>query len=370
MTKELSIFDVVGVEDVLTEEEKAVLNAEEDKKAKAKTTAAKPKPKPKPIEEFKVTAEWTIHFPTEAFRVSDFVDEDDIPEDGVTLEIVRQGIERHFPKFSAARTKWDMDKDEKRLFPDAFAGSKGAIGEEGGRFTPSFFINVDDAAASKKFYRYVISKDKSVFALFDAPYGRMLSRIGQAEDEFVFEVMDRYNVTFRDMPELTNTFEWKFKKIPGSIYAQIVAFFRSYVMENQQYEVALRVYYDIEKAEYVVACPKQRVTAVAIKFEHTNEYRSMRYIPVLEVHSHNVMRAFFSETDNKNEQSFNTSFGVFGVFGRLNKDEIETVFRAKMGEHEVPFKAEDIFDLSHGMEHVSYPADWKQNVTVVEGLYL
>lgn len=108
MTKELSIFDVVGVEDVLTEEEKAVLSAEDDKKAKAKANTAKPKPKPKPIEEFKVTAEWTIHFPTEAFRVSDFVDEDDIPEDGVTLEVVRQGIERHFPKFSAARTKWDM----------------------------------------------------------------------------------------------------------------------------------------------------------------------------------------------------------------------------------------------------------------------
>lgn len=34
MTKELSIFDVVEVEDVLTEEEKAVLNAEEEKKPK------------------------------------------------------------------------------------------------------------------------------------------------------------------------------------------------------------------------------------------------------------------------------------------------------------------------------------------------
>lgn len=364
MTKELSIFDVVGVEDVLTEEEKAVLNAEEDKKAKANTV----KPKTKPIEEFKVTAEWMIHFPTEAFRVSDFIDE--VPKEGITLEEVRQGIERHFPKFSAARTKWDFDKDEKRLYPDAFAGSKGAIGEEGGRFTPSFFINIDDAAASQKFYRYVISKNKSVFALFDAPYGRMIVRIGQAEDDFVFEVMDRYNVTFRELPELRNSFEWKFSKIPGSIYSQIVSFFRSYVLENHQYEVALRIYYDTETASYVVACPKQRVTAVNIHFEHTNEYHPMRYLPVLEVHSHNVMRAFFSETDNKNEQSFNTLFGVFGVFGRLNKDEIETVFRAKMGEHEVPFKAEDIFDLSHGMKPVSYPAEWKQNVTLVEGLYL
>jgi len=95
MTKELSIFDVVGVEDVLTEEEKALLNAKEDKKAKANTVTLKPKPNP--IEEFKVTAEWMIHFPTDALQVSDFVDE--IPEDGVTLKEVRQGIERLLVRF-------------------------------------------------------------------------------------------------------------------------------------------------------------------------------------------------------------------------------------------------------------------------------
>jgi len=32
----------------------------------------------------------------------------------------------------------------------------------------------------------------------------------------------------------------------------------------------------------------------------------------MEVHSHNVMRAFFSEIDDSDEQAFNTTFGVFG----------------------------------------------------------
>ncbi|WP_066297502.1 hypothetical protein [Bacillus sp. FJAT-29937] len=116
MEESLSIFDL-GVKDV---EKKEVTVP-----SKAVSKTASPKPAPKPKEEVKVTDEWTIHFATESFNVSDFVDE--IPEEGVTLEVLRAEMEKVYFQFTATRTKWDIDKDNKRLFPDATGAAKGAI---------------------------------------------------------------------------------------------------------------------------------------------------------------------------------------------------------------------------------------------------
>ncbi|MGG3805784.1 hypothetical protein [Metabacillus fastidiosus] len=89
MTKELSIFDM-GVEDDLKKEEKEVTNT---KKASNSSTN-KPKTQPKPKEETKVTGEWTIHFATETFEVRDFVEEEDIPAEGISLETLRAEMEK------------------------------------------------------------------------------------------------------------------------------------------------------------------------------------------------------------------------------------------------------------------------------------
>lgn len=118
--KELTLFDV-GLPEV---EEKKGKEKKTTPKTSAKPsgTAKVSAPKPEPKKEVKVTGEWSIHFATETYTVADFVEE--IPEEGVTLEEVRVGMERHFAQFSAARTKWDIDEENNRLFPDAFAGSK------------------------------------------------------------------------------------------------------------------------------------------------------------------------------------------------------------------------------------------------------
>ncbi|MBN8202636.1 hypothetical protein LG291_25700 (plasmid) [Cytobacillus firmus] len=99
MTNELSIFDL-GVEPV---EEKKV---EEKKNTSASKGAATAKTPVQPKEEIKVTAEWSIHFATEHFVVSDFVEE--IPEEGITLEELRVELEKNYFQFTATRTKWDV----------------------------------------------------------------------------------------------------------------------------------------------------------------------------------------------------------------------------------------------------------------------
>lgn len=117
MSQELTIFDL-GVEPV---EEKKEEKKTKKKDTKKETKSSKAKVEPKP--ELKVNDEWTIHFATETFQVSDFIEE--IPEEGVTLEEIRVEMEKHYNQFTAARTKWDVDEENKRLFPDAFSGSKG-----------------------------------------------------------------------------------------------------------------------------------------------------------------------------------------------------------------------------------------------------
>lgn len=113
MTGELTIFDM-GVPEVKVVKEEKVTT---------KKNVSKPAPMPK--EELKVTDEWTIHFATESFNMTDFVDE--IPEEGITLETLRIEMEKVFFQFTASRTKWDIDKENKRLFPDATGAAKGAF---------------------------------------------------------------------------------------------------------------------------------------------------------------------------------------------------------------------------------------------------
>ncbi|MBM7607266.1 hypothetical protein JOD29_000503 [Lysinibacillus composti] len=367
--EELSIFDI-GIEDVITEEEKKKEEAQKNSIAARAKAAATPKEKKK-VEPIYVQGDWTIHFATESFRVEDFVDE--IPEQGVTLEEVREGIERHFPQFSAARTKWDVDKDNKRLFPDAFAGSKGAVSKEG-RFTPSFFISAEEAFESNKIYRYILSGDGNVLSVHQSGYGTMIAPTIKVSDKMVEKALDDLGFpSLEACPVTPASFEWILPKIPNKFLRQIVGFFRSFITEEHEYEVAVKIYFDMEKEKYVLDVPEQIVTPVYISMINTPEYtgqNASRYLPVMEVHSHNVMRAFFSDTDDADEQGNSTTFGVYGVLGRLNLKEYEMVFRAKMRDDEIRIQPEQLFELDVERDDYSYPKHWKTKVTTKEGFYL
>lgn len=365
MTEEMTLWDM-GVEDTTISEEEKKKEAQAQAKANAKTYTPTPKQKEEPI---LVNAEWTIHFASEVFTVSDFVTE--IPEEGISLEELRENIERHFPNFSAARTKWDIDKDKKLLFPDAFAGSKGSVATKEGRFTPSFFVTAEQAFESNKVYRYILSGDGNVLAVHQSAIGTLITPTTNVDSDMLSAALSELGYSkLSECPITPASFEWALPKMPNKILRQIVGFFRSYVKEDSEYEVALKVFWDTQKKKFVVDCPKQVVTAVRIELEYNNEFtgqNAMRYIPVLEVHSHNVMRAFFSAIDDSDEQAFNTSFGVFGVFGRLNRQNYETVFRAKMRNTTFNLPLEQLFEVEVDIKDYSFPKHWKSNVTTKGG---
>jgi Zn-dependent metalloprotease len=123
MAQELTIFDV-GVKGVeVKKEEKSPAKNKSTKGAGTKEKVAAKKVEKKP--EVKVNEEWTIHFATERFQVTDFVEE--ISEEGITLEELRAEMEKTFNQFTASRTKWDIDEENKRLYPDSYSGSKGGL---------------------------------------------------------------------------------------------------------------------------------------------------------------------------------------------------------------------------------------------------
>lgn len=352
----VSIFDV-GVKDTEPKKEKTV--KETGSKVVKPEQVAKPKEKK---EEIKINNEWTVHFATEHFNATDFVEE--ISEEGITLEELRKGIERVFPKFSAARTKFDVDKENKRIFPDAFAGSKGA-----GAFTPSFFLSRETAIKSNSHIKYLLGKENSVFRVITSAIGTFITKI----DDETLSDNERSNMPYykeSKLEKVEESFTLKLPKIPYDYLQKIVSFFMSFINKGENYEVACKIFWDTENGEYIIDVPKQTVTKVTVQFEYSGEFtgrNSLRYIPVLEIHSHNVMRAFFSKTDDLDEQEY----CLYGVVGRLNREEIQFAFRVKCGDYHLHVGIGQVFELEHAHMHlpIDFPTEWLEKVTTKKGLY-
>ena len=90
---------------------------------------------------------------------------------------------------------------------------------------------------------------------------------------------------------------------------------------------------------YRLVVPEQEGTAT-----------SLEYTPpagvVAEFHSHGTSRAFFSATDNKDEQGFR----IYGVVGRLNKYRPELSLRVGVYGHFAPADWSQVFDgPPHGL---------------------
>lgn len=338
----LSLFDLgmPEVEEKKKEDKKAKAPKSSSPKAKAASSSTTPKPPVKPKPEVKVTGEWSIHFATDSFTVSDFVT--DIPEEGVTLEEVRVEMEKNFAQFSAARTKWDVVEDKKQLFPDASAGSKGGHSLIRG----PLLVSLEEAEQHTGNVSFVPGQDGKLYEVRKSIFGQM---IAPAQSISHFD-------------QISPGFSFSLPKIPSDMLGQILSFFQAFTLKGK-FEVMVKVYWDKETSEYVIACPKQTVTGIHIDYGPVEAYtgkNNLRYVPVLDIHSHNVMRAFFSEVDNIDEQQF----GLYGVVGRLNQNTPEILMRAKSGKSEILVPASMIFDMNLSDVKKGYPAEWDNQVIV------
>ena len=152
-----------------------------------------------------------------------------------------------------------------------------------------------------------------------------------------------------DTPYLDKTgeeetgFELSLPKMPIGMLYSIAEFFRD-IMKTIKSEVMVQVWWDLEKEEYFLYVPVQKVLGASIDFDGSQELQSdMNKSRVMDIHSHVKMGAFFSGTDSSDE----ISTRMFGVIGQL-ADEVNgsfsSVWRAGVAGVFTPLTIAQIWD--------------------------
>jgi PRTRC genetic system protein A len=119
-------------------------------------------------------------------------------------------------------------------------------------------------------------------------------------------------------------------RIPAALWGDLVRAARVRAMAGQ--EVPLVVAWE-PATGYRVLRPPQVVGADRVLYRPTPG-------SVLELHSHHRMAAYFSRTDDADEQGL----GLYAVVGRLDADRPEVVLRAGCYGHFLPLPWESVFD--------------------------
>lgn len=111
---------------------------------------------------------------------------------------------------------------------------------------------------------------------------------------------------------ITNVdFSLKIPKIPYSLLRVIIDDFKSHPTEERIFQVR----WDVLAKEYVIVKPTEfRSSKCAIEYVFENIPSQLK--PILEIHSHNTMQAYFSKTDDNDE----LLHGFYGVVGTVDAE--------------------------------------------------
>ncbi len=130
----------------------------------------------------------------------------------------------------------------------------------------------------------------------------------------------------RGLDEATEKVELHHGKIPGELLAAAMLWFR----ETPDRERYFAIGWNGKK--YSVNVPEQTGRATSL------EYQPLEGM-TLEFHSHGRMPAFFSKTDDRDEQGFR----VYGVMGKLDQKVPTIALRVGIYGHFQEIRREDVF---------------------------
>jgi PRTRC genetic system protein A len=132
---------------------------------------------------------------------------------------------------------------------------------------------------------------------------------------------------------------------------------------DEQNEVMVQIYWDSVEKRYLIYCPYQRVNKVHIEAEFNVELeRSSRFIQVMQLHSHNIMKAFFSCTDNANE----LAYLLYGVVGRLDQEIPEIQIRVGYNGSYLSLPLLYVFESPDLTNIRPFPKEWLEKVQVMK----
>ena len=106
------------------------------------------------------------------------------------------------------------------------------------------------------------------------------------------------------------------KPIPGTLFSQIIAFFKAVYAEYKSEAIVL-LFYSEEKKTYKLVPPHQKVTAAGVDYNRAITMEG--YTMIGDVHSHANFSAFHSGTDDADEKSFD---GLHITIGNNGDDEV------------------------------------------------
>lgn len=139
-------------------------------------------------------------------------------------------------------------------------------------------------------------------------------------------------------------------KIPIQLLNQIVGFFKE-IDKTHKAEAYVQILFNPKKKEYTVSVPEQNVSGAHVDYKHDNNvYKDS--ILVMDIHSHNTMGAFFSGTDDKDEQRDQ----LYGVIGNIEKQEPDMKFRMCCGGKHHDLDMEQLFDIPG--KTYDFPEEW------------
>lgn len=198
--------------------------------------------------------------------------------------------------------------------------------------------SIEDAVETKKAICYVPSDDGNVYEVRNTDAGIFVAKANRAN------VYKKVRAGF--IPALP--------KIPAKILEELIAFFRSYITDKHADEAMAIIYWSKKDEKYEVFVPQQRVTAHSV-YATMPEVEDDNYTPVMEIHSHNKMNAFFSEIDNEDEKATR----IYAVVGNLDMLFPRIKMRISVGGKFVEINPADAFEMPNG----TFPQEWSENVS-------
>ena len=147
--------------------------------------------------------------------------------------------------------------------------------------------------------------------------------------------------------------------LPYEQFSQIVAFFRSLAAREHPVEAMVDVYWDSTEEKYLVAVPPQKVSGARVFPQGSAQLDPERYWHTMQIHSHNVMPAFFSDIDDKSEQATR----IYLVIGRLRDVAPQVRARISCGGTFVNINPEQVVETLPGW----FPRHWLRAVRAKGG---
>lgn len=303
--------------------------------------------------------------------------EEDITDPKMTFEDLRLEKMSDFPEMEDfKKVKWvvkygDVTKSIGKPKQESIAKVKAAI-----EISASFLTGLKKAKGKQprcKIEPTVLTQNKGIAmykGLFATPEEAMASEkvicVCPARDGRVYEVRKTRLGTFivpqeniLELSQISAGFQPALPLVPYLLFEQVISFFKFYAGQKSPLEALVNIYWDSEKERFIAVVPRQKVTGASIVTVGDNQMDTDRYIHYMDIHSHNRMHAFFSETDNADEKAAR----VYIVVGRLDKLQPEILARISCGGRFQTIEPETVIE----MEQRNFPSHWRSSIVCKGG---